>query len=222
MKSIYSPFLPIGFHSMKRLILSLAIFLLLMPDTFAFQLSLFKRPTREQPKPEQSMLARVTVYWASGGRGSDRFTRLHKCATGMRLREGHCAVDPAKIPYGSRLVFPDGTTLAAVDTGTAVKNRKAARLSGRTAYERNAVVIDRFFETKGQALSWASRNPTFMTVRIVSPNQHAATQVAKQPPPRGIMVVHNSPPASKSQTFAGQAITSNSTIVRNPLTRMGR
>jgi len=65
---------------------------------------------------EQIFLARVTVYWASGGGGSDRYTRQHKCATGMRLRAGHCAVDPRKIPYGSQLVFPDRMTLLAVDT----------------------------------------------------------------------------------------------------------
>src|SRR3954454_13123731 len=120
-------------------------------------------------KPE-SVLARVTVYWASGGKGSDRDTRRHKCATGLRLRDGHCAVDPKKIPYGSNVILPDGTSLAAVDTGTAVRNRKAARLLGRTAIERSAVVIDRFFETKRQALAWANSHPHFIPVRVVAPN----------------------------------------------------
>ena len=101
---------------------------------------------------EQSILARVTVYWASGGKGSDPWTRRHICSTGARLRAGHCAVDPRRIPYGSRVTFPDGT-LVAVDTGGAVRSRKAARALGRTASERNAIVIDRFFETKQQALS---------------------------------------------------------------------
>jgi hypothetical protein len=45
-----------------------------------------------------------------------------------------CAVDPKKIPYGSKVVFPDATCVA-VDTGSAVVNRKAARLSGRTRTE---------------------------------------------------------------------------------------
>ena len=119
---------------------------------------------------EQSLLARVTVYWASGGGGSDRYTRQHKCATGARLRSGHCAVDPRKIPYGSRVIFPDRTSLVAVDTGSAVVSRKAARRGGRTAYEKSAIVVDRFFETKRQALSWARQNPGFMTVRVVPPN----------------------------------------------------
>jgi 3D (Asp-Asp-Asp) domain-containing protein len=118
---------------------------------------------------EQSVLARVTVYWASGGGGSDYWTRRHVGASGARLRAGHCAVDPRRIPYGSKVTLPDGTLLA-VDTGSAVRSRKAARLSGRTALERNAIVIDRFFETKQQALSWARRNPYFMFVRVSPPS----------------------------------------------------
>ena len=38
----------------------------------------------------------------------------------------------------SHVILPDGTRLAAVDTGTAVRNRKAARLLGKTPTERNA------------------------------------------------------------------------------------
>lgn len=117
---------------------------------------------------EQSVLARVTVYWAKGGSGSDRYTRQHKTATGVRLKSGHCAVDPRKIPYGSQVIFPDGRFLA-VDTGTAVINRKAARLSGRTKAERGAPVIDRFFETKKQALAWEKSHSPFMTVRVITP-----------------------------------------------------
>ena len=66
---------------------------------------------------------------------------MAKSATGTRLHVGHCAVDPKKIPYGSRVVLPDGTTLAAVDTGSAVQNRKAARRAGRNSDERSAIVI---------------------------------------------------------------------------------
>jgi len=138
---------------MKRFTIVIGLLLFLSPSVFAF---------------EQSLLARVTVYWASGGRGSDRWSRRHICATGARLRPGHCAVDPRRIPYGSRVTLPDGTLLA-VDTGSAVVSRKAARRSGRTALERNALVIDRFFETKQQALSWANRNPYFMLVRVSPP-----------------------------------------------------
>ncbi|HVF69995.1 MAG TPA: 3D domain-containing protein [Chthoniobacterales bacterium] len=123
---------------------------------------------------EQSVLARVTVYWAKGGSGSDRWTRRHVCSTGARLRVGHCAVDPRRIPYGSRVTLPDAT-LVAVDTGSAVRSRKAARRSGRNAMERGALVVDRFFETKHEALSWARRNPYFMFVRITPPPSLASS-----------------------------------------------
>jgi Uncharacterized protein conserved in bacteria len=121
-------------------------------------------------RAEQSMLARVTVYWAQGGSGSDKWTRNHQAATRVRLRSGHCAVDPQRIPYGSRVTLPDGT-LVAVDTGKHVRSRRAARRSGRSAAERNAIVIDRFFETKTQALRWARTNPQFMMVRVHAPNE---------------------------------------------------
>lgn len=138
---------------MKRIVIAFGLVLLLGPNVLAH---------------EQSLLARVTVYWASGGGGSDHWSRRHICATGARLRAGHCAVDPRRIPYGSKVTLPDGP-LVAVDTGSAVVSRKAARRSGRSAGERNAIVIDRFFETKQQALSWANRNPYFMLVRVSPP-----------------------------------------------------
>ena len=131
---------------MKRFVIATGFVLLLVPVAFA---------------REQSVLARVTVYWAQ-----------HQGATGARLHAGHCAVDPSKIPYGSKVLFPDASCLA-VDTGPAVINRKAARVSGRTTPERSALVIDRYFETKTQALAWAQAHPHFMTVQVVSPNSHA-------------------------------------------------
>jgi 3D (Asp-Asp-Asp) domain-containing protein len=147
---------------MKRFLIVLGLAVLLTPAVVA---------------REQSILARVTVYWASGGGGSDHWTRRHICSTGARLRAGHCAVDPRRIPYGSKVTLPDGTLLA-VDTGSAVRSRKAARRSGRTALERNALVIDRFFETKQQALGWARRNPYFMHVRV-SPPDFQSTRFAR-------------------------------------------
>ena len=148
---------------MKGIIVAILTAALVSPAAAAFSFS------KKKKTPEPAVLARVTVYWASGGRGSDRYTRKHKCATGMRLRNGHCAVDPERIPYGSNIILPDGTNLSAVDTGTAVRNRKAARLSGKTPNERNAIVIDRFFETKQQALAWANSHPHFIPVRVVTP-----------------------------------------------------
>ena len=95
---------------------------------------------------EHAALARVTVYWPGEGSGKSA------AWNGAQLREDHCAVDPKKIPYGSKVIFGDSECVA-VDTGPDVVNRKAARVCGRTAPERDAVVIDRFFyETEGPCL----------------------------------------------------------------------
>ena len=178
-----------------------------------------------------SLLARVTVYWAKGGRGSDHYSRQHQSATGQRLQQGHCAVDPKKIPYGSRVVLPDGSALKAVDTGTAVRNRKAARYAGRTPSERNAIVIDKFFETKQQALTWASSNPPFVNVKVIPPtaasvgrpNITNSQRIALAPVPQ------TTPKAASGGSVGAMTITSNPStsgptggIIRNPLGRLGR
>jgi hypothetical protein len=111
---------------------------------------------------EEPVLACVTAYWRSEGCG------LRASSTGARLREGDCAVDPTKIAFGSQVLFDD-VACNAVDSGPDVANRKAARLSGRNPHERNAIVIDRFFETKAQAMEWTARHPKFVNVRIVPP-----------------------------------------------------
>jgi len=127
-----------------------------LTTTFAFLFlsaaSLFAR--------EESILARITVYWPGEG-------QLRACSNGARLRNGHCAVDPKRIPYGSRVIFPDAECVA-VDSGPGVVNRTAARACGRTAAQRSALVVDRFFESKEAALSWSRGHPQFMTLQVRS------------------------------------------------------
>src|SRR5438034_1379926 len=178
---------------------------------------------------DKSLLARVTVYWAQGGHGADQYTRQHKSATGTRLRQGHCAVDPKKIPYGSRVLLPDGTTLSAVDTGPAVRNRKAAQRSGRTNYERNAIVIDKFFETKRQALAWANSNPPFVSVKVIPPN---TATVAKPNITNSQRIALNPAITTTNTVTPGSGVVASATkasppapigvIIRNPLGRLGR
>src|SRR5215510_12904808 len=129
--------------------------------------------------PEHSTLARVTVYWRGEGSGE------HASWNGARLHEAHCAVDPKKIPYGSKVVFSDATCLA-VDTGPDVVNRKAARLSGRNASEPSAIVIDRFFDTKQKALAWARAHPHFMTVQILTAGTTQETKHVATKDPRSL------------------------------------
>jgi 3D (Asp-Asp-Asp) domain-containing protein len=111
---------------------------------------------------EEAVLARVTSYWANEGASGIY------ASTGRRLRAGHCAVDPKRIPYGSKVVFPD-RACTAVDTGPAVISRKAARLCGRTASQLKAIVVDRFFETKREAIAWTNEHAEFMTLQVVPP-----------------------------------------------------
>ena len=108
---------------------------------------------------DRMALARVTVYWPGEGSGKSA------AWNGARLREDHCAVDPKKIPYGSKVIFGDSECMA-VDTGPDVVKRKAARSLGRSTAEQNAIVVDRFFDTKQRALAWANANPHFMMVRV--------------------------------------------------------
>src|SRR5438045_8426628 len=110
---------------------------------------------------ERPTLVGVTTYWREEGQSRAAWN-------GARLRNGHCAVDPKKIRYGSKILLGD-EELIAVDTGPAVVNRKAARLSGHNETERNAVVIDRYFEKKSQAVTWEKSHPHFMKVRVLKP-----------------------------------------------------
>jgi 3D (Asp-Asp-Asp) domain-containing protein len=128
---------------------------------------------------ERSLLARITVYWPGEG-------QLRACSTGARLRNGHCAVDPKRIPYGSHVIFPDAECVA-VDTGPGVVQRTAARACARTAAQREALVIDRFFESKEAALSWAEAHPQFMTVHVQSPE--TARRIAETITPDGTLKV---------------------------------
>ena len=121
---------------------------------------------------EQSTIVRVTTYCRDEG-------QLKAASNGRRLRNGHCAVDPKKIPYGSKIVLGD-EELIAVDTGPDVVSRKAARLSGRTAAERNAVVVDRYFETRAQAVAWERSQPHFLRVRIVPPESRQIKNPGKR------------------------------------------
>src|SRR5947209_17733763 len=90
---------------------------------------------------EHSALARVTVYWHGEGSGANA------AWNGARLSEGHCAVNPKKIPYSSKVVFYDAEYLA-VDSGPEVVYCIAARSIRRNAAKCNTIVHDRFFDTQ--------------------------------------------------------------------------
>src|SRR5256885_15716073 len=111
-----------------------------MATHFALFFGLFLVAPLAQAAGPSATLVRVTTYCREEG-------QLRAASNGARLRNGHCAVDPKKIPYGSKIIL-GSEELIAVDTGPAVVSRKAARLSGRNRAEREALVVDRYFETR--------------------------------------------------------------------------
>lgn len=116
----------------------------------------------------RSRLARITVYWPEEG---DFYTRNRKSSTGVRLRNGHCAVDPKVIPYGSVVNVPAIGPLIAVDTGSAVISRRASRVAGRTREQRNAIVIDVFCSSRSRARALMNRVKHFAIVSWQQPER---------------------------------------------------
>jgi len=105
-------------------------------------------------------LARITAYWP----GEDHYTNHKLSATGVRLRDGYCAVDSSIIPYGSVVKIPGVGDYIAVDTGTAVITRKAAKESGHTRAERNALVIDLYFASRRAGELFSEVGPKFAMI----------------------------------------------------------
>ena len=77
---------------------------------------------RPQPK---KIKVRITGYWP----GEDEWSSRYQSSTGTRLKAGrHCAVDPDIIPLGRKVrLIGTAWEWKAVDTGTAVKTKKASR-----------------------------------------------------------------------------------------------
>ena len=120
-------------------------------------------------------LARVTAYWAGEG---DYYTGRCMSATGVRLHDGHCAVDPNIIPYGSVVTISGVGRFLAVDTGSAVISRTAAREGGHTDAERHAIVVDVFFEDRSQGERFAAGDAKYVSISWYTPtamNEQAKT-----------------------------------------------
>jgi hypothetical protein len=118
------------------------------------------RPVADNPPPSQGRLARITAYWP----GEDFYTNHKRSATGARLRSGFCAVDSRIIPYGSLVTILGVGSYLAMDTGTAVISRKAARESGHNREERSALVIDLYFASRKAGERFSREGPKFAMV----------------------------------------------------------
>lgn len=126
-------------------------------------------------KVHKRILARVTVYWAYG-KGTDAWSAKRQSSTGARLECGqHAAVDPKVIPYGSKLKLQKNgrpILVKAVDTGGAVKQRKAAIAMAKTPSQRKAPVVDLFFAHKSDALAYANSHPAYQWVDVQLPQRN--------------------------------------------------
>jgi 3D (Asp-Asp-Asp) domain-containing protein len=115
-------------------------------------------------------LARVTAYWASEG---DYYTGRGISSTGVRLHDGHCAVDPSIIPYGSVVEVAGYGKFLAVDTGSAVISRTAARESGHNPAERHAIVVDLYFASRREGEDFAAGAAKFVNITWWTPSSLA-------------------------------------------------
>lgn len=77
------------------------------------------------------------------------------------MHDGHCAVDPNIIPYGSVVEVSGVGRFLAVDTGSAVVSRKAARQDAHTIEERKALVIDLFFKSREAGEAFTASTPMY-------------------------------------------------------------
>ena len=128
-------------------------------------------PVRTEATPARiaasGRLARMTAYWS--GEGGDYYTGRCISATGVRLHDGHCAVDPRIIPYGSVVEIAGVGKFLADDTGYAVISRTAAREDGHTSAERSAIVVDLFFKDRDKGQRFAAAAAKYVSISWWTP-----------------------------------------------------
>ena len=107
------------------------------------------------------MKVRLTAYWL----GQDDWTDSLQSSTGRRLVSGvSCAVDPRIIPYGSKVIIgKTGRTFIAMDTGTAVINKKAEWWKPKKFRK---PVVDLFFKSEKEARKFLARTGRYVEVEI--------------------------------------------------------
>ena len=73
-------------------------------------------------------------------------------------------------PYGSIVEIAGVGQFLAVDTGSAVIDRTAARSAGHSDAERDALVIDLFFEDRTAGEKFAASGPLFASIKWWTPS----------------------------------------------------
>lgn len=155
--------------------------------TIAAQDGQIKNPQAKSSSLQRSskIIARSTSYHATEP-GSDSGTIRGKTATSVPIKTalskgmGIVAVDPNKIPYGSLVITPNRQVYVALDTGSDVISRKAARELARkknipqSNQLAQAPVLD-FYSTKQVGGYW----DYFLVIRYEGPSFKALTTPEK-------------------------------------------
>jgi len=110
----------------------------------------------ERPKQQ----VRLTVYW----KAEDGWTRRGFTSTGEPLVSYKTiAADPRDFPYYTKINIPEiGISGVVVDTGSALRTRKAAKKMGK-----NVPVLDLYIEKKKEALDFIKGKPYFVDVEVI-------------------------------------------------------
>lgn len=102
---------------------------------------------------EKTMTARVTAYAPLDNKsGICADSNPTVTSTGYTPKVGICAVNPAKIPYGSLIYIPFYGYAIAQDTGVAMRNY-------------NGIAIDVVMETYEEAIEWGIR---YLEIQILN------------------------------------------------------
>ncbi len=135
----------------------LGIFFLASNPAFSKERIEGKKTNPQEAAMSGASLTRVyarSTFYNKDEPGCDPDTRKGKTSTCLRIRDvqakglGVVSVDPAIVPYGSRVIASDGRVFIAVDTGGDVKARTAAKEAaakqgyGPKSAQHNAPVLD--------------------------------------------------------------------------------
>jgi 3D (Asp-Asp-Asp) domain-containing protein len=114
--------------------------------------------------PPNKKTVRLTVYW----KAEDGWTRRGFTSTGEPLISYKTiAADPKDFPYYTKVEIPEfGIKGSVVDTGSALRTRKAAREMGR-----DVPVLDLYVEKRQDALDFIKGKPYFVDVYYSEPEQ---------------------------------------------------
>lgn len=120
--------------------------------------------TAQNNLPPNKKTVRLTVYW----KAEDGWTRRGFTSTGEPLVSYKTiAADPRDFPYYTKVEIPEfGVKGTVVDTGKALKTRKAARQMGR-----DVPVLDLYVEKRKDALDFIEGKPYFVDVYYEPPTK---------------------------------------------------